>query len=322
MDASARRFPWSFLPLSKSPRSVSPARVNRQGSYPPQGEVLPPTENGYSGYETQSGYERYAHQEPPPQRTSRSRRGFAAAPATYILVGINCAVFLAMVFNGVSAMTPGSDDLLRWGANIGYADYLGYGELGAIYHHALTGEWWRLVTAMFVHVGAIHLATNMWCLWNLGMLGEQLVGPFGMVSVYLLTGAAGNLLSTCLNRSSIGAGASGAVFGIAGLLIVLLSNTQLPVPTPELRRLRRSVIFFALFNFVIGISSGYVPIGIRIDNSAHLGGCLCGLALGVPLLPRMMSGKKRYLTRQRITFATAAFILALIGYWIANFRLG
>ena len=61
------------------------------------------------------------------------------------------------------------------------------------------GEWWRIVTAMFVHVGIIHLATNMWCLWNLGLLAEPLMGSAGVIAVYILTGAAGNLLSTCCN---------------------------------------------------------------------------------------------------------------------------
>jgi hypothetical protein len=58
------------------------------------------------------------------------------------------------------------------------------------------GEWWRIVTAMFVHVGILHLATNMWCLWNLGLLAEPLMGSAGVLAVYILTGAAGNLLST------------------------------------------------------------------------------------------------------------------------------
>ena len=53
------------------------------------------------------------------------------------------------------------------------------------------GEWWRIVTAMFVHVGILHLATNMWCLWNLGLLAEPLMGSFGLVAVYILTGAVG-----------------------------------------------------------------------------------------------------------------------------------
>ena len=82
--------------------------------------------------------------------------------------------------------------------------------------------------------GILHLATNMWCLWNLGLLAEPLMGSFGVIAVYILTGAAGNLLSTLIEPDSTitdlgafpaGAGASGAVFGIAGALIVLLKST-------------------------------------------------------------------------------------------------
>ena len=63
----------------------------------------------------------------------------------------------------------------------------------------LAHQWWRLLTATFVHVGLLHIATNMWCLWNLGLLGEPLLGPVGLIAVYLITGIAGNLLSLCSN---------------------------------------------------------------------------------------------------------------------------
>jgi rhomboid protease GluP len=163
----------------------------------------------------------------------------------------------------------------------------------------------------------------MWCLWNLGLLGEPLLGPFGLVAVYLLTGVAGNLLSLAVNvairDNAVGAGASGAVFGLAGILIVLLSNRKLPIPWSELKRLRKSVIWFAAINLLIGGSTLFLPI-IRIDNFAHLGGFLSGLALGLPLVPRMTAGRTRYLQRQKISFAAAAFCLALFGYWIANLR--
>ncbi|MEI9967187.1 MAG: rhomboid family intramembrane serine protease [Terracidiphilus sp.] len=131
----------------------------------------------------------------------------------------------------------------------------------------VNGEWWRIVTAMFVHVGILHLATNMWCLWNLGLLAEPLMGSFGLFAVYILTGAAGNLLSTAKNWMfpshdasgalyfQAGAGASGAVFGIAGALIVLLRSKLLPVPPEEVRKLRKSVIYFAAINLVIGLPS-------------------------------------------------------------------
>jgi rhomboid protease GluP len=229
------------------------------------------------------------------------------APATYLLVGINCAVFVWMVWSGVSFQSPSPQDLLHFGAN----------STGLVLH----GEWYRLLTATFVHVGWIHLATNMWCLWNLGLLGEPLIGPFGLAAVYLLTGIAGNLLSMAVDvltrTDSIGAGASGAVFGIAGILIVLLSNRRLPIPWDELRRLRRSVIQFAILNLLIGGASNFFDV-IRIDNSAHVGGFLSGLALGFPLVPRMTAGRERYFARQKLTFAVTALVLSLFGYWIAN----
>jgi rhomboid protease GluP len=164
------------------------------------------------------------------------------------------------------------------------------------------------------------------------MLGEPLIGPFGMVAVYLLTGIAGNLLSMAANVAAtlakhdpsillqVGAGASGAVFGIAGILIVLLSNRRLPFPWDVLRQLRRRVVQFAAINLVIGLGTDlpFINVGIRIDNMAHIGGFLSGLALGVPLVPRMTAGRERYLSRQKVTFAAACFVLALFGYGIAS----
>ena len=252
---------------------------------------------------------------------ARRRREYSvwdprSAPGTYVLLAINIAVYLWMVLHGVSPKEPTENDLLRYGANVTWL--------------VLHGQWYRLLTATFVHVGLLHLATNMWCLWNLGILGEPLIGPYGMVAVYLITGIAGNLLSMGYNvyydllfrdpssLFQVGAGASGAVFGIAGILIVLLSNRRLPFPWEELRRLRSSVVKFALINLVIGISTIVVNVGIRIDNSAHIGGFMSGLALGVPLVPRMTAGRERYLSRQKVTFAVACLILALFGYAIAS----
>ena len=268
----------------------------------PQGEVFPPSSNAAAA-------QRLASETVQPQRRSRGRNLFAA-PATYVLVGINCAVFLWMVFHGVSARDPRTDQLVHYGAT--NAELI------------LGGQWWRLLTAIFVHVGLLHIATNMWCLWNLGLLGEPLLGPFGLAAVYVLTGVSGNLLSLAYNVSfrhpdAVGAGASGAVFGIAGILIVLLSNHKLPIPWSELQRLRRSVIQFAGLNLVIGIAANFTSI-VNIDNFAHVGGFLCGLAMGLPLIPRMTSGRTRYLNRQKLTFGAFAFLLALFGYYISNLK--
>lgn len=261
---------------------------------------------------------------PPPVPRPRRRPSWSYAPATYTLVGINCLVFLAMTAHHVSAASPNLDQLMYWGAD----------NAGAV---LIQGQWWRIVTAMFVHVGILHLATNMWCLWNLGLLAEPLMGSAGVLAVYILTGAAGNLLSTFVNWSKYypdwvithsvgsfpaGAGASGAVFGIAGALIVLLKSHQLPVPPKELHKLRRSVIYFAAINLAIGftISLGVVVkhTGISIDNSAHLGGVLCGLLFAAPMVPRIGALRDLFHFRLRIATGMIVGILVLFGFYLAQ----
>jgi rhomboid protease GluP len=271
----------------------------------PNPEILPPSQ----------GYQ------PVPQPVRRPTRPWSSSWATYLLVGINCAVFIAMFADGVNPTSPTSEQLLHWGAD----------NAGAV---LLASQWWRIVTAMFVHVGILHLATNMWCLWNLGLLAEPLMSSFGLIAVYLLTGAAGNLLSTCVNwfefRDTItpgfaffgpvGAGASGAVFGIAGALIVLLNSKRLPVDRSELKRLRNSVIYFAVINLVIGAGIGFGSglTGIHIDNMAHLGGVGCGLLFAVPMVPRPGSPRPQFEFRLRVAVGMMTGVLVLFGFFLAN----
>src|SRR5271165_1974083 len=148
------------------------------GTREPAPEILPP--DGYTPPLQQADYA------PPPVPQAPRRSRWSIAPATYTLLGINCAVFVLMVLSGVSFFAPSRQALMLWGAD----------EAGSV---LIVGQWWRVVTAMFVHGGILHLALNMWCLWNLGMLAEPLMGSFGLVAVYVLTGAAGNLLSILVN---------------------------------------------------------------------------------------------------------------------------
>jgi rhomboid protease GluP len=237
-------------------------------------------------------------------------------------------VFVAMLLNHVSGLSPTPEQLMQWGAN----------NAGSVLVH---DQWWRVISAMFVHVGIIHLATNMWCLWNLGLLAEPLMGSFGVVAAYVLTGAAGNLLSVLWNGRhtalilpqvppgfdpagffSPGAGASGAVFGIAGALIVLLKSPRLPVPPDELKRLRKSVIYFAAINLAIGLAISLDVVssrtGISIDNSAHLGGVVCGLLFAVPMVPRIGNLKSVFQTRLQVAVVMIVGILVLFGFYISR----
>jgi rhomboid protease GluP len=271
-----------------------------------------------------------------PRRSAR-RVPLWGYPATYLLMGINIAVFGVMFFYGPvpglmrqhawsSLLTApfDVDTLVRFGAS---ASPL-----------IQQGQWWRLITGTFVHVTILHITLNLWCLWNLGLFGEPLLGKRGLVAVYLLTGTAGMMLSYAWSifsgQVALVAGASGAVFGIAGILIVLLSNRNLSLPWTELRSLRRQVIFFAVANLVIGMTPQmlgmasasqlqrvHLNLGMlpRIDNTAHVGGFLSGVALGLPLFPRMTSGRSSYRARQRITFALSTLLLCLFGYALSKF---
>jgi rhomboid protease GluP len=238
------------------------------------------------------------------------------APGTYTLVAINCAVFLLMAVRGVNPLMPTGQQLMAWGAN----------NAGSV---LIDGDWWRIVTAMFVHAGILHIGLNMWCLWNLGLLAEPLMGTFGVIAVYVLTGAAGNLLATLWNAYTFSpatgyppsVGASGAVFGIAGALIVLLKSTRLPVPPEELRKIRKSVIYFAGINLVlgIGINFGASHTGVMVDNSAHLGGFATGLLFAVPMVPRLGWPRDTFITRLRVAVAMVTGILILFGFFISRF---
>jgi rhomboid protease GluP len=119
-----------------------------------------------------------------------------------------------------------------------------------------------------------------------------------------------------------GAGASGAVFGIAGALIVLLKSNRLPVPPIELKKLRRSVIYFAAINLFIGFSISYgtavMGKGLNIDNYAHMGGCACGLLFAWPMVPRLGSPRPAFNLRLRVAVGMIVGILVLFGFYLAQ----
>jgi membrane associated rhomboid family serine protease len=183
-------------------------------------------------------------------------------PVTKFIVGVNCAVFLAMAFSGASLVEPTSQQLIRWGAN--------WGPL------SLTRDPWRLITSNYVHIGIIHIAFNMWCLWSLGQLAERLFGGLAYFLVYTVAGIAGSVASLWWHPSVIGAGASGAIFGLAGAVLPVLYFGKLPIPRQALQPTMRSLLAFVGYNLLFGLRPG-------VDNSAHLGGLAGGLILGLIL---------------------------------------
>ncbi len=187
------------------------------------------------------------------------KRGFGNRPVTLVIFGINIAVFLGMALAGVSITDPTSQELLHWGANYG--------------QWTLSGDWWRLVSSMFLHIGVIHIALNMWCLWSLGMLCESLYGPWTFAAVYLICGVGGSLASIAWHPYGVSAGASGAIFGIAGALIASLKFGEFSLPRSLVSSQLSSLVGFLAYSLIFGAISG------RTDNAAHAGGLVTGLVL-------------------------------------------
>ncbi|HEV7674165.1 MAG TPA: rhomboid family intramembrane serine protease [Candidatus Angelobacter sp.] len=199
--------------------------------------------------------------------TGRARRAMAMGnaykfPATTTLVTINSLVFIGMVLTGGSLQSFSGELLIHWGGN--------YGPL------TISGEYWRLLTAGFVHANFFHFAFNMWGLWNLGRLAERLFGKWQTFLIYLLTGMGGALLSIAYNHHRLSVGASGAIFGIAGAILVGIKFGEVPISAAEKKATVSSLILVVILNFSMGL-------GGSIDNMCHLGGFVTGLLVGLPL---------------------------------------
>jgi rhomboid protease GluP len=219
---------------------------------------------------------------------------------TIALIAINVVVFAAMVANGVSFVQPTSADLLKWGANWG--------------PQTLGAQPWRALTSNYVHIGIIHILLNMWCLWNLGLLAERVFGKFTFLLVYTVCGLAGSVASLWWHPVVVGAGASGAIFGIAGALITALYLGKLPVSREALRPTLKSLVSFAVYNLFIGAAIGIV------DNSAHIGGLVMGLALGAVLGRVLMDEPDRRKAAEFFLFLAAAVLLLGCGWVVRQSR--
>ncbi len=223
----------------------------------------------------------------PPQRSIASK----PALATYALLAINIGIFIIMVARGVPLINPTAADVLPWGADYG--------------PQTLGGQYWRLITSMFLHFGIIHILGNMWCLWSLGQLTEKLLGSISVLGLYLLTGIGASLLSLSWDPMRVSAGASGAIFGLAGALISVLYFAQLGLQPEGRRKLLGYVVRFAFINLVFGLTA-------HIDNMAHLGGLVTGLLMGLFLARTFNLSPEERPSRRTIIFAISAVVLLVL----------
>jgi rhomboid protease GluP len=224
-----------------------------------------------------------------------SRQQSSSMVVTQAIFGINVAVFIAMALAGVSMLdNPSGQDLVHWGANFG--------------PFTVSGQWWRLLTCVFVHGGLLHIAFNMWCLWDLGRLAESVYGHWTFATVYLICGLAASLASVIWNPVILSVGASGAIFGIAGALIASFYLGEFSLPRAAMTGMLRSVVVFVGYNLFFG------AVIARTDNAAHIGGLLMGLLLGA-LIAKIAPGHNDYLRRISVLLVGALLVLGA-GLWV------
>ena len=221
-------------------------------------------------------------------------------PVTTALLAVNLMVAVAIYFNYGTVGDLGA--LIESGANLKSA--------------TRAGEWWRLASSTFVHVGLVHLAINMYGLWVLGRLVEQFFGRVRFFAIYAAAGIGGALTSVYFGGPTTSAGASGAIFGLLGALVVELGLHRAAYPKRWSGALFGNLLFLALANIVIGF---LYPV---IDQSAHVGGIVVGALVGAALSLKGRMAKSP-LTRGGAALAAAlgALVMAagLIGASVTSY---
>jgi len=206
---------------------------------------------------------------------------------TPILISINILVFIAMCLAGANVWQPDSQILVSWGANFRPV--------------TLNNGWWRLITCCFLHVGILHLLLNMYALMCIGLLLEPLLGARRFLLAYVLTGITGSLMSLYWHDFMVSAGASGAIFGMYGVFLAMLTTNL--IERTARRSFLASTLIFVGYNLMNGIEG-------NIDNAAHIGGLLGGLFMGYLFYPVLKNPQEKTI-RNSVSIGAALLVLII-----------
>jgi len=218
---------------------------------------------------------------------SRFLRESGTPLVTLAIIAANLVIYLVAGIKGAGWMSGNTTVLYELGGNFAASTAL--------------GQWWRLVTSMFLHAGLMHVALNMWALWEAGRIAERLFGHGTFAMVYLAAGLLGSLASINWQQDLVGVGASGAVFGVYGALLAALALRRDLLPLSVAKQMTTSMAVFVAYALI----NGFGKTGI--DNAAHLGGLLAGALLGAGLVA----------SSQRM-WASVAATVALLGMGAAR----
>ncbi|HEV2349054.1 MAG TPA: rhomboid family intramembrane serine protease [Terriglobia bacterium] len=199
--------------------------------------------------------------------------------ATYVILGLNFFVFLLMTFVDATSHPPLRDLITRTfsGFNADPEFILRFGASFGPYTRR--GEYWRLVMPMFIHIGLLHLAINNYSLYILGRLLEPIYGYGRFAFLYVATGIGSAYLSMSMTHN-VSAGASGAIFGIAGVMLVAGYLHRGSIPRQWGRAFGKGILPIIVLNLALGGA-----LHQWVDNWAHLGGLVSGVLLALIIAP-------------------------------------
>jgi len=183
--------------------------------------------------------------------------GFINHEITFVLIAINLLVYLVMVLKHVDYINPAVNDIIDWGGNVKF--------------NVTSGEWWRLITAVFVHIGIFPLLLNMAGLYFIGLMVEPILGKLKFLIAYICTGIIAGLASIMWIGEGVTAGASGAVFGMFGVFVAFATTTYINKKFPKTWLI--FVLAYTGFNIFMGLHGAN-------DNAANVGGFVAGIGVG------------------------------------------
>lgn len=217
------------------------------------------------------------------------KRFFRKPVVTYAFLFIQILAFILMTLDGGSTNAA---TLIKYGARFN--------------QYIVLGEWWRLITPMFLHIGFLHLLMNSVTLYYLGAYLEGLFGHLRFAGIYLLSGIAGNLTSFAFSNSLLSAGASTALFGLFGSTIMLGQTFK---HNPAIQQMAKNFGTLIVINIVFGIFSP--SVGMAGHLGGLLGGFLIATAISVPNPIKQWRNKRLIYGG---LFGAMVIILAFIGY--------
>lgn len=206
------------------------------------------------------------------------------------LMAITVLAFAWAVYAGAGWFTPNVATLIRLGSNFG--------------PFTLDGQWWRLLSSLLLHVGLLPLVINMYALWQMGRVTERLYGSVHFLLLYGFAGLCGGIAGLLWDPTTNSAGASGALFGVLGSLLIFVFKPDTRIPAEFVGGARTSGAVFVLYNLANGLTHS------GVHNSAHLGGLLGGVVMGW-LLARPLSVEGRTEAAFRFTVAVCGSAIAL-----------